>query len=508
MPETNRSVTETGYFVTGGTLRHDASCYVERPADRQLMSGLLSGEFCYVLTSRQMGKSSLMVRTAGRLRNLGTDVVVLDLTAIGLNLSAEQWYDGLVVRMANQLRLEDELEEFWTGNARLGPLQRMMAALQQVVLPKLAVRAGQSGTPSGSPSNGVRLVVFVDEIDTVRSLPFSTDEFFAAIRECYNRRAIDREFNQVTFCLLGMAVPADLIRDPRMTPFNIGQRIELTDFSELETAPLESGLDSRLAQSGRDRSHSGRMMKRVLHWSAGHPYLTQRLCKAVVDAELSLHSALSSEQFIDRLCEDLFLSSRARERDDNLLFVRERLVRTEKDLAALLGLYELIWKGDSVKDEEENPLVEELRLAGIVRASAGLLTVRNRVYFQVFDPVWVKANKPEAEVEKPGGERVVMLGSCSMGRAPGNDIVLTGDKVSRRHAQIQRQHGNEFWLVDLGSSNGTFLNGRRVTQPVLLGDTDQIEIGQFRLVFRQSSRPKRKLAGESSSEKTIVDLRL
>lgn len=508
MSDTNRAFTDSGFFVTGGTLRHDASCYVERPADRQLMTGLLSGEFCYVLTSRQMGKSSLMVRTAGTLRERGMNVVVLDLTAIGLNLSAEQWYDGLVVRMANQLRLEDELEEFWTSNARLGPLQRMMAALQQVVLPKLAARGGQALASTGAGQGGVRLVVFVDEIDTVRSLPFSTDEFFAAIRECYNRRAIDREFNQVTFCLLGMAMPADLIRDPRMTPFNIGLRIELTDFSEREATPLALGLDSRLAQSGGVRPDARDLMKRVLHWSGGHPYLTQRLCRAIVEAELSLHSGLTAEQFIDRLCDDLFLSSRARERDDNLLFVRERLLRTEKDLAALLGLYELIWKGDPVRDEEENPLNDELRLAGIVRASTGLLSVRNLVYHQVFDAAWVKANRPDAEVEKPGGERVVIQGSCSMGRAPGNDIVLTGDKVSRRHAQIQRQHGNEFWLVDLGSSNGTFLNGRRVTQPVLLTDTDQIEIGQFRVLFRQSSRPKRKAGGEATSEKTIVDLRL
>ena len=191
-----------------------------------------------------------------------------------------------------------------------------------------------------------------------------------------------------------------------------------------------------------------------------------------------------------------------------MLFVRERLLRTERDLAALLGLYELIWRGDSVRDEEGNPLGDELRLTGIVRASTGLFSLRNRVYHQVFDVAWVKANKPDAELEKPGGERVVIRGSCSMGRAPGNDIVLTGDKVSRRHAQIQRQHGNEFWLVDLGSSNGTFLNGRKVTQPVLLTDTDQIEIGQFRVLFRQSSRPKRKLGGEAASEKTIVDLRL
>ncbi|MBI4664506.1 MAG: hypothetical protein HY735_37410 [Verrucomicrobia bacterium] len=50
------------------------------------MDGLLNGEFCYVLTSRQMGKSSLMVRASNKLRIRGANVVALDLTAVGQNL--------------------------------------------------------------------------------------------------------------------------------------------------------------------------------------------------------------------------------------------------------------------------------------------------------------------------------------------------------------------------------------------------------------------------------------
>jgi hypothetical protein len=75
--------TEHGFYVTGGTLRRDAPSYVERQADRVLYESLLQGKFCYVLTSRQMGKSSLMVRTAARLREDGVGVAVLDLTAAG-----------------------------------------------------------------------------------------------------------------------------------------------------------------------------------------------------------------------------------------------------------------------------------------------------------------------------------------------------------------------------------------------------------------------------------------
>ena len=87
------------FYVTGGTLRLDAPSYVERQADRDLFESLLQGEFCYVLTARQMGKSSLMVRTANKLRSQGAHVIALDLSAVGQNLTPGQWYNGLLTSM-------------------------------------------------------------------------------------------------------------------------------------------------------------------------------------------------------------------------------------------------------------------------------------------------------------------------------------------------------------------------------------------------------------------------
>ena len=88
-----------------------------------------------------MGKSSLMVRTADRLRGENAAVAILDLTAIGQNLSAEQWYDGLLGHIARQFNLDQELDQFWLASARLGPLQRFMRALREIVLPAVMARS-------------------------------------------------------------------------------------------------------------------------------------------------------------------------------------------------------------------------------------------------------------------------------------------------------------------------------------------------------------------------------
>jgi len=96
-------------------------------------------------------------------------------------------------------------------------------------------------------------------------------------------------------------------------------------------------------------------------------------------------------------------------------------------------------------------------------------------------------NAPEegAWLEAADGTRHPIRGSCSLGRTTANTIVLESPKVSRRHAVIHLQNLGELWLIDFGSSNGTFLNKRRIHHPVRLSDGDQITIGDQVLKFRQ-----------------------
>jgi hypothetical protein len=362
----------SNFFVTGGALSSDAPSYVERQADRELVEALHAGEFCYVLTARQMGKSSLMVRAVSRLRAEGIDAAVVDLTAIGLHVSVDQWYRGILTELSEQLGLESAFDAHWHQHANLAPTHRWLRVLRDVF-----------GSGRSRP-----LVIFFDEIDAVRSLPFRTDDFFAGIRELYNRRARESDLRLVSFCLIGVASPGSLIPDPMLTPFNIGRRIELTDFTPVEASRLAEGL-------GRPPAVAGALLARVLFWTGAHPYLTQRLCQAVALNEMA------DVAQVDSCCHELFLSPHARERDDNLIFVREHLLAPDGIRTALLDLYASVLRGRAVRhDERSNPLVDLLQLSGIVTGDASRLRVRNRIYEQVFDRAWVKENLPDAEIRR------------------------------------------------------------------------------------------------------------
>ena len=384
------------FYVTGGTLPRESSSYVTRRADAELYEGLRAGEYCYVLNARQMGKSSLCVRTIARLQADGIKTAFVDLTRFGgKNLSADQWYAGLLAEIGRELGLRAEFLAHWKARQELGPMQRLFETLREVGLENCA-----------EP-----IVILIDEIDIVRSLPFSTDEFFAAIRECYNRQVQEPKYARLTFCLLGVAAPSELISDPHTTPFNIGRRVELRDFTRREAQPLAGGLQSLLAGSPLHATplssrRSQQIFDRIFYWTNGHPYLTQALFKAVTSVEetpvvsAARGRGRGTPGEVDRLCHELFLSTRARNSEDNLAFARNHLLKGDVDTTALLELYERVLRGRRVADDPTNPLVERLKLAGVAQTEQGRLRVRNRIYRQVFNRAWVRENMPGAELRR------------------------------------------------------------------------------------------------------------
>lgn len=96
-----------------------------------------------------------------------------------------------------------------------------------------------------------------------------------------------------------------------------------------------------------------------------------------------------------------------------------------------------------------------------------------------------------AWLEHCTGDRCPIGPTASLGRNPSNQVVLSGEKVSRRHAVVQKHGETDYWLSDASSTNGTLLNGIRLQRSARLYDQDQIVIGPHRLTFRNPAGPRR-----------------
>ncbi|MFV0295130.1 MAG: FHA domain-containing protein [Hyphomicrobiaceae bacterium] len=110
-------------------------------------------------------------------------------------------------------------------------------------------------------------------------------------------------------------------------------------------------------------------------------------------------------------------------------------------------------------------------------------------------------------LEDGKGHRWPVHATCSIGRSASNDVVIDDGRVSRRHALVHRQGDADYWIIDLGSGNGTYLNGRRVTMPVRLGNGDDVVFGDHAVVFRQRAGDARPEECTLASEETIISIK-
>jgi adenylate cyclase len=117
------------------------------------------------------------------------------------------------------------------------------------------------------------------------------------------------------------------------------------------------------------------------------------------------------------------------------------------------------------------------------------------------------SSPPNAWLETSDGTRITLHGNCSLGRSSENVVVIPSDRASRRHAIIHAQEG-EFWLIDLGSINGTSVNQRRVQQPIRLNAGDSITIAGHDFRFNQTTAgDEDDVSFAGASTVTIPDIR-
>jgi WD40 repeat protein len=366
-------------YQLGGSLAINAPSYVQRFADSQLYEALKRGEFCYILNSRQMGKSSLLVRTKHHLEQDGFCCAAVDLSVVGSEqITPLQWYKGFVGDLWRQLGLLEtlNLKSWWQERNDLGLLQRLRWFIEEL----LFVQFPQQ-----------QLFIFVDEIDSLLGLNFSIDDFFAFIRFCYNQRAINPEYQRITFAIFGVATPSDLIRDRTKTPFNIGQAIELKGFEWEEVTPLIQGLEKKVEQPAS-------VVRAILDWTAGQPFLTQKLCHLVVQlsqrtiengGKMSIPPGTESFWMENLVKTRIIERWESQDEPEHLRTIRDRIDRNDQRAGRILGIYQQVLQGIEIKSDDSQEQIE-LLLSGLVVRHEGILKVKNRIYQQVFNLQWVE----------------------------------------------------------------------------------------------------------------------
>ncbi len=344
------------YFYTSGALPKDYPAYIHRPADYAAWRALQQGKLIYTIAPRQVGKTSLLKRLAVQLANQGWCCCHVDLATFG-NLERAHWFQRIGERIAQAC--------ICRGAASCAPTGLTdQQAFRAFLLDTIGLR---------DPTTPVRLALFFDEVEGLRGMEFS-DDFLMTLRDLYQHREDYPGHLRISFA--GAIDPQALIKDQRISPFNIAEEITLNDFTAAETQQLTGYLE----QMGLPVDAA--VHAQIYAWTGGHPYLTQRLCEIIAIRIDTREITQLTPEVIDRSVQNRLLAPRTR--DKNIKHVESKLYELLRESPRPLStLVQKLWQRLRMHEPvySTEPGFYALYLTGAVTETPdGQIQLRNRIY--------------------------------------------------------------------------------------------------------------------------------
>lgn len=334
------------------------SLYVERRADKQLHTIIEAMQRPgYVLVSRQMGKTNLLLRAKRKWENIDDLYVYIDMSNI--DETEKECFESLIDTAIN------------THEEALSSVREKINDLRRRNVIKSAVQAHNEELRVLLGAVKGKLVFILDEIDSLTRTSFS-DNVFSQIRSVYFSRVNYPVLEKLTYVLSGVVEPTEIIRNPKISPFNIGEKILLDDFSWTEYLSFIEKADLQCFGDA--------VIKRIYYWTGGNPRLTWDICY-----ELQ-HKTDLTPTVVDALVKEMYLTSYDKAPVDTI----RSLVKEDRDLRnAVIQL--AFRRGSSLSDK----IKSQLYLSGVVNYSDDDIHIKNKIIEESLSLSWLQKIEEE-----------------------------------------------------------------------------------------------------------------
>jgi hypothetical protein len=360
-------------YQTYGTVRHNDPTYVIRcDVEEKLQECLINKEYCSILASKQMGKTTLGKKMSHFLREHDFITLFIDLQSACNCSNINQLYLQIIGKIRRRIIDIDISPTDYNSCLNSCTSTEFPTKFEELLI----------NLVNFTKKN---IVIFFDEIDTLRITSDRikeplVDNFLQFIRYCFMQRDMTTELNNIAFCLIGTGEPNDFIVEKGRISFNIGTEIQVRNFlyEEAETPLISSGLQQKFGHNAKS------ILKQIFKWTNGQPCLTQCLCKFFYVTNFCEEL---TENIVDKKIEEqITKNSKIRQHldhiEDSYNYFKEKSMN-------LLNTYKDILDGKNIKFNSKNKAHRALKITGLIVVEDNYMRIGNLIYKTVFNLNWV-----------------------------------------------------------------------------------------------------------------------